>query len=155
MIITHVCKVQPDHFKVNWVEGRFRVNEWVQDYSWRGPMVVVRFAAQNGRELMVECMSWAESGRQITRFLVLEKSWVDRSDNLVASSWNNIWHWRLPKALDSEWYLPCEGDGNSLPLPHLSKPLLDCSTSFSKSIGDSVASTSLRLFSAFFCSRLF
>src|SRR6202044_332424 len=50
MIITHVCKVRPDHFKVNWVEGRFRVNEWVQDYSWRGPMVVVRFAAENRRE---------------------------------------------------------------------------------------------------------
>ena len=51
MIITHVCKVWPDHFKVNWVEGRFCVNEWVQDYSWRGPMVVVRFAAENRREL--------------------------------------------------------------------------------------------------------
>ena len=34
---------------------------------------------------MVECMGWAESGRQITKFLVLEKSWVDRLDNLVAS----------------------------------------------------------------------
>src|ERR1700727_1923703 len=44
MIIMHVCKVRPDHFKVNWVEGRFQVNEWVQDYSWRGPMVVVWFA---------------------------------------------------------------------------------------------------------------
>src|SRR6202042_1122608 len=85
MIIMHVCKVQLDHFKVNWVEGEFQVNEWVQDYSWRGPMVVVRFAAKNGRELVVECMGWATSGRQITRFPVLEKSWVDRSDNLVVS----------------------------------------------------------------------
>src|ERR1700683_396104 len=114
MIITHVCKVRPDHFKVNWVEGRFRVNEWVQDYSWRGPMVVVRFAAENRRELVVECMGWAESGRQIARFLVLEKSWVDRPDNLVVSLWSNIWPWGLSKALDSEWYLPQEGDGNNL-----------------------------------------
>jgi hypothetical protein len=88
------------------VEGIFRVNEWVQDYSWRGPMVVVWFAAENRRELVVECMGWAKSGRQITRFLVLEKPWVDRSDNLVVSLWSNIWPWGLSKALDSEWYLP-------------------------------------------------
>ena len=48
-------------------------------------MVVIQFADEN-RRLVVECMGWAESGRQITRFLVLEKSWVDRSDNLVVSS---------------------------------------------------------------------
>ena len=69
-------------------------------------MVVVHFAAENRRELVVECMGWAESGRQITRFLVLKKSWVDRSDNLVVSLWSNIWPWGLSKALDSEWYLP-------------------------------------------------
>ena len=106
MIIAHVCKVRLDHFKVNWVEGRFRVNEWVQDYSWRGPMVVIWFVAENRSELVAECMGWAELGRQITRFLVLEKSWVDRLDYLAISSWSNICHRRLPKALDSEWYLP-------------------------------------------------
>jgi len=136
MIITHVCKVRPDHFKVNWVEGRFQVNEWVQDYSWRGPMVVVQFVAKNRRELVAECMGWAESGRQITRFLVLEKSWVDRSDNLVISSWSNICYRRLPKALDSEWYLPRGSDGNDLPLPYFSKPLSDHSTRSLETTGD-------------------
>ena len=48
-------------------------------------MVVVQFAAENRRELVVECIGWATLGSQITRFLVLEKSWVDRSDNLVMS----------------------------------------------------------------------
>jgi hypothetical protein len=48
-------------------------------------MVVVQFVAENRRGLVVECMGWAKLGRQITRFLVLEKSWVDRSDNLVVS----------------------------------------------------------------------
>src|ERR1700735_57908 len=61
-------------------------------------MVVVQFAAENKRELVVECMGWAESGRQITRFLVLEKSWVDRLDNLV-SLWSNIW----PQGLQKHW----------------------------------------------------
>ena len=143
MIITHVCKVRPDHFKVNWVEGRFRVNEWVQDYSWRGPMVVVRFAAENRRELVVECMGWAESGRPITRFLVLEKSWVDRSDNLVVSLWSNIWPWGLSRALDSEWYLPREGDGNNLPLPHFSKPLPGRSSSAFENTVDGLGCNSL------------
>ena len=86
-------------------------------------MVVVRFVAENRRELVAECMGLAESARQITRFLVLEKSWVDRSDNLVTSSWSNICHWRLPKALDSEWYLPRDSDGNNLPLPYFPRLL--------------------------------
>ena len=136
MIIAHVCKVRLDHFKVNWVEGRFWVNEWVQDYSWRGPMVVVRFVAENRRELVAECMGWAESGRQITRFLVLEKSWVDRLDYLAISSWSNICHRRLPKALDSEWYLPRGYDGNNLPLPYFSKPLSGHSTRSLETTGD-------------------
>ena len=136
MIIAHVCKIRPDHFKVNWVEGSFQVNEWVQDYSWKGSMVVIRFVAANRRELVVECMGWAESGKQITRFLVLEKSWVDRSDHTMANLWGKIWLCRIPKALDSEWYLPREVDGNNLPLPYFSKPMLDYSSYSSKSTGD-------------------
>ena len=56
-------------------------------------MVIIQFAAENRRELVVECMGWAESGRQITRFLVLEKSWVDRLDYLVASIQSNTQPW--------------------------------------------------------------
>jgi len=99
-------------------------------------MVVVRFVAENRRELVAECMGWAESGRQITRFLVLEKSWVDRLDYLVTSSWSNICHRRLPKALDSEWYLPRGYDGNNLPLPYFSKPLSGYSTRSLETTGD-------------------
>ena len=106
-------------------------------------MVVVRFAAENRRELVVECMGWAESGRPITRFLVLEKSWVDRSDNLVVSLWSNIWPWGLSRALDSEWYLPREGDGNSLPLPHFSKPLPGRSSSAFENTVDGLGCNSL------------
>ena len=106
-------------------------------------MVVIWFVAENRRELVAECMGWAELRRQITRFLVLEKSWVDRSDNWVVSSWSNIWHWRLPKALDSVWYLPREGDSNSLPLPHFSKSLPDQSSSLFENAGDVLGCDSL------------
>ena len=69
MIIARVCQVRPDHFKVNWVEGHFWVNKLVQDYSWKGSLRVIWYVAVNGRELMVECMGWDESGRKIIRFL--------------------------------------------------------------------------------------
>ena len=136
MIIAHVCQVRPDHFKVNWGEGRFRVNELVQDYSWKGPLRVIRYVAENGRELVAECMGWAESGRKIIQFLVLETSWVDRSEDMVVSFWGKTWYWRLPKALDSEWYLPRGCDGNDLPLPYFSKPLSDHSTWSLENTGD-------------------
>ena len=61
---------------------------------------------------------------------------MDRSDNLVTSSWSNICHRRLPKALDSEWYLPQDSDGNDLPLPYFSKPLFDHSTQSLETTGD-------------------
>jgi hypothetical protein len=40
MIISNVCKIRPDHYKIDWVEGRFQVNSVVQDYSWDGELVV-------------------------------------------------------------------------------------------------------------------
>ena len=109
-------------------------------------MVVVQFGAENRRELVVKCMGWAKLGRQITKFLVLEKCWVDRSDNLVVSLWSNIWPWRLSKALDSEWYLPQKGDGNNLPLPHFTKPLPDQSSSSFENARDVLGCNSLLLF---------
>src|SRR6202050_2177512 len=110
------------------------------DQIWK---VHHRFRLVPTFSLVVECMGWAKSGRQITRFLVLEKSWVDRSDNLVVSLWSNIWPWGLSRALDSEWYLPREGDGNNLPLPHFSKPLPGRSSSAFENTVDGLGCNSL------------
>jgi hypothetical protein len=54
MIISNVCKIQPDHYKIDWVEGWFRVNSVVWDYSWNGELVVTRYVAGNRDEVVAE-----------------------------------------------------------------------------------------------------
>jgi hypothetical protein len=46
MIISDVCKIQPDHYKVNWVDGCFQDNV-VQDHYWNGELVVIQYVAEN------------------------------------------------------------------------------------------------------------
>ena len=78
----------------------------VQDYSWKGSLRVIQYVAENGKELVAECMGWAESRRKIIQFLVLEG------------------------------YLLRGSDGNDLPLPYFSKPLSDHSTLSLENTGD-------------------
>jgi hypothetical protein len=62
MIILDVCKIRPDHYKVNWVHGWFQVNSVVQDYRWKGDLVVIQYVAENYKELVAECMGQDELG---------------------------------------------------------------------------------------------
>ena len=66
MIILDVCKIQPDHYKVNLVDGWFHVNSVVQDYCWKGDLVVIQYVAENDKEVVAECMGQDESGHMIT-----------------------------------------------------------------------------------------
>ena len=66
MIISDVCKIRPDHYKVNWVDGWFHVNSVVQDYRWKGDLVVIQYVAENAEEVVTECMGQDELGRMIT-----------------------------------------------------------------------------------------
>ena len=62
MIILDVCKIRPDHHKVNWVDGWFHVNSVVQDYQWKGDLVVIQYVAENDKEVVAECMGQDELG---------------------------------------------------------------------------------------------
>jgi hypothetical protein len=147
MIISDVCKIRPDHYKVNWVDGWFYVNSVVQDYRWKGDLVVVRYVAENDKEVVAECMGQDESGHTITRFLVVDKSW------LGGPSWREG-HRFLSKALDMEWYSPRGYLGNDVPIPYFSFPYSEFSSnsrfSVSSSGTDSVSTYSSFLH-YFFC----
>jgi predicted DNA-binding helix-hairpin-helix protein len=51
MIISNVCWIQLDHYKVNWVEGLFQVNGVVWNYSWNGELVITQYVAENPEEM--------------------------------------------------------------------------------------------------------
>jgi hypothetical protein len=84
MVITEVCKIQPDHYTVNFSEGTIQLHSVVQDYSWPGVLVVVWFVAENGQEVVVESVGWDEQGHQIARFLVVKR---DQVSILERSQW--------------------------------------------------------------------
>ena len=54
------------------MDGWFQVNSVVQDYCWKGDLVVIRYVAENDKEVVAECMGQDELGRMITRFLVVD-----------------------------------------------------------------------------------
>ena len=147
MIILDVCKIQLDHYKVNWVNGWFHVNSVVQDYQWKGDLVVIQYVAENDKEVVAECMGQDESGHMINQFLVVDKSW------LGGLSWR-VGHRLLPKALDMEWYSPRGHLGNDVPIPYFSFPFSEFPSnsrfSVSSSGTDSV-STYFPFLHYFFC----
>jgi hypothetical protein len=147
MIISDVCKIRPDHYKVNWVDGWFQVNSVVRDYHWEGDLVVIKYVAENDREVVAECMGQDELGCMITRFLVVDKC------RLGGSSWR-VGHGFLPKALDMEWYSPWGYLGNDVPIPHFTFPFPETPSnsrfSVSSSSTDSV-STYFPFLHYFFC----
>ena len=95
MIISDTCKIHPDHYKVSISEGRIHLHSVVQDYLWPGVLVIIRFVAENERDIVAECVGRDEQGNRIIRYLVMEKGLVDRSWTI----------WRLPKALGEDWYM--------------------------------------------------
>ena len=56
MIILDVSKILLDHYKVNWVDGWFQVNNGVQDDHWKGDLVVIWYVAKNDKEVVAEYM---------------------------------------------------------------------------------------------------
>ena len=113
MIILNICKFRPDHYKVTFVDGRIRIGGLVQDYQWHGMLGVLRLVAENEEEIIVECVGRDWSDQRIVRFLVVEKSWLDQSPEPKVGFWSWMGFHRLPRALDSEWYLVfCTGTGN-------------------------------------------
>ena len=141
MIISNVCKIRPDHYKIDWVEGRFQVNSVVQDYSWDGELVVTRFVAENCDEVVAEGVGRDESGCRIVRFLVVDKCWLDGSEDLILDADGRVSNWTLPRALDKEWYLPRGYQGDNVPFPHYSFPFFESSPFSNSFISDSDATT--------------
>jgi hypothetical protein len=118
MIISHVCHIQPDHFLVGHSTVPFQLGTLVQDYSWSGALVVVRYVAENSKEVVVECAGWNVAGDQIIRFLVVDKSQVQQMDMALVSLGSLMIYQRLPAALPSGMYIPWWYHGNDLPLPY-------------------------------------
>jgi hypothetical protein len=108
---------------------------------------VIRYVAENDREVVAECMGQDESSHMITQFLVVDKCW------LGGLSWS-VGHVFLPRALDMEWYSPWGCLGNDVPCPHLSFPFPKLTNnsrfSVSSSGTDSVSTYPLSLH-YFFC----
>jgi len=77
MIISYVCKIRPDHCKVNWVGGCFQINSVVQDHWWNRELVVIRSRPENNREVVAECIGQDQLGHRITHVLVVDKCWLD------------------------------------------------------------------------------
>jgi hypothetical protein len=144
MIISDTCKVRPDHYKVNVSEGRFHLHSVVQDYLWPGVLVVVRFVAENERDIVAECVGRDEQGNRIIRYLVMEKGLVDRSWTI----------WRLPRALGEDWYTSRGSMGVEVSVPYFLFPLSDSISSSSLPVSDGDKgqnpSSTLSILSSFF-----
>ena len=129
------------------MDGWFHVNSVVQDYHWKGDLVVIQYVAENDEEVVAECMGQDESGCMITQFLVVDKSW------LGGLSWR-VGHIFLPKALDMEWYSPWGYLGNDVPIPYFSFPFskFPSNSRFSvSSSGTDSVSTYFPFLQYFFC----
>jgi hypothetical protein len=127
MIISNVCKFRPDHYKVTFVDGRIRIGGLVQDYQWHGMLGVLRSVAENEKEIILECVGRDRSDRRIVRFLVVEKYWLDRSSELKVGFWGRLGLHKLPRALNSEWYLPRDRAGVEVLSPWALNPFVPSS----------------------------
>ena len=112
------------------MDGWFQVNSVVRDYCWQGDLVVIRYVAENDREVVAECIGQDESGHMITRFLVVDKR------QLGGSSWR-VGHGFLPKALDMEWYSPRGFLGKDVPIPHFTFPFSETPSNSQFSVSSS------------------
>jgi len=79
---------------------------------------VVRYVAENSKELVVECAGWNLAGDQIVRYLVVDKLRVQQIDMVLVDFGGFTIYNRLPAALPFGMYLPRWYQGNDLPLPY-------------------------------------
>jgi hypothetical protein len=105
MIISHVCHIRPDHFLVGHLTVPLQLGTLVQDYTWSGALMVVRYAAENAKEV-VECAGWNVVGDQIIHFLVVDKSRVQWTDMSLVSLGSLTIYQKLPAALPFGMYIP-------------------------------------------------
>jgi hypothetical protein len=89
----------------------------VQDFTWPGPLLVLRFVAESSEDLVAECQGWNKLGGRIVRFLVVVKVLVERPEDGSSSVLGGLIHRRLPPAPGPDVYLPRGCHGNYLPLP--------------------------------------
>jgi hypothetical protein len=114
----------------------------VRDYKWHGDLLVLRFVAENDGELVAECLGRDQLGCRITRFLVVDKHWADRSMATPHGA-------RVPRALDEEWYMSRGCQGDTVPFPYYSFPFFESSDPSHFSIDDSIDTASDKPFSYF------
>jgi len=100
------------------MEGLFRVGLLVQDYSWPGGLVVLRYVAENWQELVAECRGYDVHGNQILRFVVVDKSLAVRDPEVLMTIGGLSIIRKLPSALSSIYYFPRGHCGIDLPLPY-------------------------------------
>jgi len=98
----------------------------VQDYLWPGVLVIIRFVAENERDIVAECVGQDEQGNRIVWYLVMEKGLVDRSWTI----------WRLLKALGEDWYMSRGSMGVEVSVPYFLFPLSDSISSSSLPVSD-------------------
>ncbi len=77
--------------------------------------MVVHYVAENIKELVVECAGWNIAGDEIVRFLVVDKSQVQRMDMVLVSFGGLMIYQRLPAALPFGMYITQWYCGNDFP----------------------------------------
>ena len=90
----------------------------MRDYSWPGGLVVLRYVAENWRELVAECRGYDVHGNQILRFAVVDKSLAARDPEVLMTIGGLSIIRKLPSALSSIYYFPQGHCGIDLPLPY-------------------------------------
>ncbi len=145
MIIAGISAIQLDHYRVTFLERPLEVNAMVQDYTWPGGLVVLRFVAENPGEFVIECGGWDEYGNQITRFLVVDKEWAVRPLRRFGQLGLQ---WALPSALSSDVYYSRGFHSNSLPLPY---PPINSVSQSSASVHDELVQESLSSLRSLIC----
>ena len=78
----------------------------MQDYSWPGGLVVLRYVAENWRELVAECRGYDVHGNQIIWFLVVDKSLAVHDPEVLMTIGGLSIICKLPSALSSIYYFP-------------------------------------------------
>ena len=116
-ITTHSCQIRLDHLRVISVDGTVRVNDFVKDEEWDGPLRILRWVAENQVELVAECDGKDFMGRPIVRFLVFMRIRVRRPEDVVGSSGGRLRYRQYPVAVDSEEFMTRGRLEDELPVP--------------------------------------
>ena len=115
--------------------------------------MVVHYVVENIKELVVECAGWNIAGDEIVRFLVVDKSQVQRMDMVLVSFGGLMIYQRLPAALPFGMYITQWYCGNDFPplyppvLPLL--PIISPSPPSLSSISSFTSNSTLNCHSSF------